>query len=189
MKRVYFIKPVGMDGPIKIGCSARPDKRRSNLETWSPFPLEILAEIEGDEQIERRFHAKFFHLHERREWFRYGDDLADAIATIRAGTFDIKTLPAPKRVDGVGVRNWTAGRREQLSLSLRVGHLERRSGFSCPTKVHDVVASGEPGRLATVYAYLRDPVANGVAKYDFHEQKRREFMSSYRDTARQGRAA
>ena len=26
MKRVYFMKPIGMDGPIKIGCSdLRPD--------------------------------------------------------------------------------------------------------------------------------------------------------------------
>ena len=46
MTYVYFIKPIGMDGPIKIGCSVSPDRRRETLEWWCPFPLEILAEIE-----------------------------------------------------------------------------------------------------------------------------------------------
>src|SRR3546814_12747101 len=41
MKRVYFIRPIGQAGPVKIGCSVGPNKRRPELETWSPVPLEI----------------------------------------------------------------------------------------------------------------------------------------------------
>jgi hypothetical protein len=98
-KRVYFIKPVGMAGPIKIGCSCSPSNRTRSLETWSPFALEVMAEIEGDVLLERQFHAMFLHLHERREWFRPGADLLDVIAQINAGTFSVEVLPDPLRVD------------------------------------------------------------------------------------------
>lgn len=93
MKRVYFIKPIGMDGPIKIGCSVSPEGRRASLEAWCPFPLEVMAEIEGSYDLEQRFHARFLHLHERLEWFAAGEDLLAAIADIRGGRFDIDSLP------------------------------------------------------------------------------------------------
>jgi hypothetical protein len=90
-----------MDGPIKIGCSQQPQGRASNLETWSPFALEVVAEIDAGHgfQLEHRFHAAFEHLHQRREWFHPGPDLLTVIAAIRAGTFDVGSLPDPKRID------------------------------------------------------------------------------------------
>lgn len=42
---VYFVKPVGMDGPIKIGCTTTPAARIESLTIWSPFPLEVLVTI------------------------------------------------------------------------------------------------------------------------------------------------
>ena len=45
---VYFIKPVGMEGPIKIGCSIMPTERLEGLAVWSPFPLEIVAAIQAE---------------------------------------------------------------------------------------------------------------------------------------------
>lgn len=53
-RRVYFIKPVGLAGPIKIGCSYSPEKRRSALDCWSPFALEIIAQIDGGANLERQ---------------------------------------------------------------------------------------------------------------------------------------
>lgn len=93
MTRVYFIKPIGMDGPIKIGCSFAPSNRKASLETWSPFPLEIIAEIDGDFRLERRFHAAFLDDHCHHEWFRVSPRLSMVIAEINAGEFDIDTLP------------------------------------------------------------------------------------------------
>ena len=93
MTRVYFIKPIGMEGPIKIGCSFSPTARRETLETWSPFALEIVAEIEGEFRLERQFHALFSDSHQRREWFT-------ATPAINAGTFDKTTLPNPKLLTG-----------------------------------------------------------------------------------------
>lgn len=73
MSRVYFIKPIGFDGPIKIGCSISPDGRRDTLQTWCPFPLEIVAEIEGDTKLERRFHLMFDDTCKGREWFDWSE--------------------------------------------------------------------------------------------------------------------
>lgn len=75
MSVIYFIKPVGMDGPIKIGCSSWPESRRDTLATWSPFTLEIIAEIEGGYTLEHQFHAMFEHQHERSEWFTWSPEL------------------------------------------------------------------------------------------------------------------
>ncbi len=93
MRRVYFIKPIGMDGPIKIGCSQCPGKRLSSLETWCPFPLEIVAEIPGYSTLECRFHRKFLDTHLRSEWFAASAELTATIKQINAGSFDVETLP------------------------------------------------------------------------------------------------
>lgn len=95
MKRVYFIKPIGMAGPVKIGCSDKPVRRLSQLLAWSPFPLEICAVIDGDFEVESRFHAAFEQYHTHREWFASADEITACIVAINAGTFDIASLPAP----------------------------------------------------------------------------------------------
>jgi hypothetical protein len=60
MKRyVYFIKPVGMDGPIKIGCSNIPEHRLVSLSMWSPFPLEIIGKTPGNLKDEGFLHRCF----------------------------------------------------------------------------------------------------------------------------------
>lgn len=113
-RTVYFIKPVGMEGPIKIGCSQSPDGRRKTLSTWSPYALEIVAEIEGDDYIERRFHAAFKAHFQRREWFTGAPEIHEAIRAINAGTFDLSSLPDPERL--TGRRN---GKRKPMPLAHR----------------------------------------------------------------------
>lgn len=95
MRRVYFIKPIGMNGPVKIGVSYSPDSRRKTLESWAPFPLEIVAEIEGDTNIERRFHTRFAGSYVKHEWFNWTPELQDTIDAINAGSFDLDSLPDP----------------------------------------------------------------------------------------------
>ena len=90
---VYFIKPIDMDGPIKIGCSQSPGKRKTTLEMWCPFPLEIVAEIAGGSIIEARFHRKFLSAYLRSEWFTPTKELKHTIRQINLGTFDVGTLP------------------------------------------------------------------------------------------------
>lgn len=102
---VYFIRPVGMDGPVKIGCSARPTTRKASLQCWSPFPLEVVAQTEGNVRTERRFHRLFYASHSHGEWFHGTPELSVVIEAINAGTFDPATLPPyAGKLDGMQER-------------------------------------------------------------------------------------
>lgn len=90
---VYFIRPVGSDGPIKIGVSRNPKERLHTYSTWSPVPLEFAAVIAGPPALERRFHAMFVGQHSHHEWFRPSAEMTAVIDEINAGTFDTETLP------------------------------------------------------------------------------------------------
>jgi hypothetical protein len=82
---IYFIRPVGMDGPIKIGCSDTPTHRLKQLMTWSPFELEIIATAPGDQKLEANLHSCFCDIHMHGEWFKPDARLLDAIDQIRGG--------------------------------------------------------------------------------------------------------
>lgn len=165
MSRVYFIKPIGMDGPVKIGCSFSPERRRSSLATWSPFALEIVAEIDGDTTLERRFHAAFISTHQRREWFNASAEISATISAINAGTFDISTLPGPRSV--VAFTNGAKNKKpayfgRQMSYSLRIVAMERRTGFMFGRSVYDMVRDNDVERMAAADAYLANPDRHGV---------------------------
>lgn len=116
MKRVYFIKPVGMDGPIKIGCSEQVEKRLSHL-TRKRRPLEIAATIPGDYFVERQFHTLFREDHIGKEWFFWTAEMGEVIAAINAGTFDLTSLPAePVRLPRKLIE-YTPERRARMSAA------------------------------------------------------------------------
>lgn len=130
---VYFIKPIGLDGPIKVGCSQSPETRRRSLETWSPFALEIVAQVDGGFDLEHRFHALFIETHQRREWFGWSKRIAATIAAINDGTFDISTLPSPifasanpRKGKGSRMGEWSPARRFASAYIMRMHALKRR---------------------------------------------------------------
>lgn len=84
-KYIYFIKPVGMDGPIKIGCSDKPAKRLISLSAWSPFELELIGSVPGGFEEESRLHRRFSDLHTRKEWFMSSPALRQTIERILNG--------------------------------------------------------------------------------------------------------
>lgn len=83
---VYFMKPIGMDGPIKIGCSDIPMQRLEALSVWSPFPLEIITTTPGRQADERFLHGCFAYCHLHREWFQPSQLLLETIDAISTGT-------------------------------------------------------------------------------------------------------
>jgi hypothetical protein len=91
--RVYFVRPVGQEGPVKIGYSRKSDERLAALALWSPVALEIVAEFPGGHQTERQFHTMFRHLWSHCEWFNASPELTATIEAIAAGTFDPAVLP------------------------------------------------------------------------------------------------
>lgn len=161
---VYFIKPKGMDGPIKIGCSKSPECRLSALDTWSPFPLEIIAEYAGDKAIEGRFHALFQDTHERREWFAASPAIAAAVVAINAGTFDPSILPAKP----VGIssrrygqrRRWTEEQKFRVRYSNRLSRTLKTTGYDGPR--HNWWTDfNDPSTRAPFDAYLEAPHVHG----------------------------
>ena len=163
MSFVYFIKPVGMDGPIKVGCSYAPEGRRKTLDTWSPFALEIVAEIEGGFDLERRFHALFAETHQRREWFGWSRRIAAVIEAINEGSFNIETLPAPIIVAnrdrsgrGTRAKEWNPARRFSVAYRSRLYALLRRG---MPRE------EGRAGPSFIAYAYSEHAYASRHTKY------------------------
>jgi hypothetical protein len=92
---IYFVKPVGHVGSIKIGHAKYWDVPGPNLQTWSPLPLECLALIEGDVTTEKRLHALFQDCRSHGEWFHPVSRLLSAIDQIAHGAFDFEALPEP----------------------------------------------------------------------------------------------
>jgi hypothetical protein len=107
---VYFIKPVGQDGPIKIGHSTFPPARLASLQTWSPVELELVAHFPAPRQVETDLHDRFARWQLRGEWFEASRELTDLIAGIRDG-----------------------GRlRDLVDLSATTGKLQRRPNTKSP---------------------------------------------------------
>lgn len=119
---VYFMRPIGAEGPVKIGCSALLAKRLLNVSVWSPHPLEIAAQMPGYFDLEAAFHARFEHLWTHGEWFRPDAELSAVIAAVAAGTFDVSSLPPPKRLgrrEHLPRLKWTDERKARVSLAMR----------------------------------------------------------------------
>jgi len=97
-KYVYFIKPVGASGPIKIGCSMRPLGRLMEMSTWSPVKLELVYFEIGDHHLELNIQMCFADYHSHMEWFRAGPRLIKALERLRAG------VPIAEAIDLTDVR-------------------------------------------------------------------------------------
>lgn len=80
---VYFMKPIGMDGPVKIGWTSLLDRRLESLSVWSPFPLEVMASVPGTLADELYLHRCFAPDHLHHEWFTVTDRMLRAIDKIK----------------------------------------------------------------------------------------------------------
>lgn len=82
---VYFIRPTGMPGPVKIGLSKYLQKRLLRLNTWAPFPLEVAVTVPGDEALEINIHDCLVEHHSHGEWFHPNPPVLDLVEKLRAG--------------------------------------------------------------------------------------------------------
>lgn len=197
MSRVYFIRPVGMRSPVKIGCSQSPDTRLNTLDTWSPFALEIVAEIDGGFDLEGRFHALFADSHERREWFSASRRMDAVIAAINDGSFDVGKLPTSIRIcnrnGGRKGRPISEAHRFSLAYSRRILDLRRGDGRQHYKEIceghswslHKVTGWCYRGRCATaddIPAYIaaaEQHAAAMTAKYGHAKMKPVKWRGPY----------
>lgn len=163
LSRVYFARPVGAEGPVKIGFSVCPEGRLEALTAWSPFPLEIAATIEGDQRLEMAFHTKFAEDHSHREWFKPSPELSQTIEAVRAGTFDTSSLPEPRRLPAHR-KPWTPARRLAASYCRRGWLAFTKNGFYTPSwweRELSRLREGQEIDRARVEGALADPPRYG----------------------------
>lgn len=173
---VYFARPIGQRGPVKIGCSLNTEARLSTLMTWSPLPLEIAARVEGDATLERRLHSIFRAHHSHREWFNPNDELDDLISRLQKGeelgsiidlTADVVPFNYRKnwRTPEYRVYASYAGRMRWAFLPL---HQHKSGPYAPPNDVSEILSrwlrSGvrpSANELARLEAVIANPVEHG----------------------------
>lgn len=170
---VYFIKPVGMGGPIKIGWSLNPVKRLETFMAWSPFKLEILATAPGDMKHEYQVHNCFADSHSHREWFHPSDRLMSAINKIISGMplTEAIDLDAPVGKIRHSQRNtWSPSKRRYMSYSAKIRwRFQNRSDLFEPRDVHLIIFRWSRGieptqnEIARLEAVIADPDRHGTA--------------------------
>lgn len=76
---IYFLKPIGEKGPIKIGCSSMPQERLKAVQIWSPVFLEIVAIVDGHVTLENFLHRHFLADRLHGEWFAWSEELQSVL--------------------------------------------------------------------------------------------------------------
>lgn len=113
VKLIYFLRRTDGTGPIKIGCSAHPKGRATQLQSDHRATFEILAEAAGDFILERNLHLKFAALKTEipqrsdratpiggaSEWFAAEPELLDFIEKVkRDGRITLPTTDCRERI-------------------------------------------------------------------------------------------
>lgn len=130
MKHVYFIKPIGMDGPVKIGCSGDPIARLKQLMAWSPFPLEIVAAFPADNDMESSLQGMFEDSLSHGEWFNPTPRLAEVIEHVRAGR-DVAVIFGYELSLGKSAMRVASGIKSGLTRRINVAEKRReRAGLA-----------------------------------------------------------
>lgn len=130
---VYFMRPVGMSGPVKIGCSNGPLHRLRTLMAWSPFPLEIAAVAPGSFDLEKNIHECLADCHSHHEWFHADPRIDAAIAKLAAGRPLAEAIDLNDRRGNIRTeaqknrrRNWTPEQRAHFSYDVKLASAGRR---------------------------------------------------------------
>lgn len=170
MKRfIYVLRPVGAEGPLKIGCSCWPWGRLKTLAAWSPVPLELAAMAPGDFALEERLHAKFEHLRLHGEWFRAEPELLKAVEALARGVLKVDALPARKRLPVK--RNVTPEARKDIGLAHKANWM-RKWGYPIPPHVREAL-EGRYQAMPEVLASKRAVVNEFVAAHYGHAREMR----------------
>ena len=146
---LYFARPKGERGPIKIGFSTMPQVRVGVLGYWSPVPLELMGAFSAQAFHEDLAHRKFASEHSHYEWFYWSLPLERFVQRLHDGEPVAALL---KKGDFEGVHNPCRGNNpasnEKRSLMSRLAWAERKTGkrFEHPLRMRSgfMSASGEP---------------------------------------------
>lgn len=179
---VYFIKPKGMAGPVKIGCSRVPNGRLVDLTVWSPFELELIGSFPGTYSDEQFIHSCFAHIHSHREWFYFTPELGAAIKSMLDANSVASLRGAATPSGGIrrkGVRQPNSPERTRfLSYAARVRCAEaklRKAGentaWCAPSYIDEIISHWSRDTQPSAYEvsrldqYLSAPAAYSVVPW------------------------
>lgn len=181
MKYIYFIKPVGMDGPIKIGYSQLPNERLLSLSVWSPFVLELMGTALGGSKEENFLHRRFAHLHTHREWFNSSPLLRETIRRILNGESvrDACTeIPQAGHIRNQKRRKPTPERQRFIDYGRKIRKAKlpgtKIGGYYPHPEITQIMSAWQgdyghrkpveptPDQIARLDEFLADPVGNSV---------------------------
>lgn len=94
LRYVYFMRPIGGDGRIKIGCSYKPAARLLALSVWTAYPLEFVGVAKGSFDAEHLLHDYFHADRLHGEWFRSSPELLAVIKMMGLGASASDALDA-----------------------------------------------------------------------------------------------
>jgi hypothetical protein len=97
LRYIYFMRPIGGDGRIKIGCSYKPARRLIAISVHSPYELEIIGVGKGAIPDEHLLHDYFAADRLHREWFRSSPELLTVIEMMGRGLSASDALDAVSR--------------------------------------------------------------------------------------------
>lgn len=114
---VYFMKPVGMRGPIKIGFSEAPMQRLESLARFSPFELEIIATLPGTMALEVNIHSCLWRSHSHHEWFHPTDEVIGLVEAIKRGEAIEDAIDLSARRGSRSRKEWSRASKLVASIS------------------------------------------------------------------------
>jgi hypothetical protein len=108
---VYFIEMVG-HGFVKVGTTIHPVERAGAIKGWCPYPLDILAQVEGGVFAEAMVKDQFRDLRHQGEWFFLTEGLRSFIEDVaRKDALPFgNLLPNPVRPATIDVPNRMLGK-------------------------------------------------------------------------------
>lgn len=197
MSLVYFIRPVGMPAPTKIGFSECPISRLRVFARWSPFPLEVVHSTNGAFREEQLVHALFQEVRTHHEWFGADPRIDDLIRRSREGeslTDAVLSMNGGVRPKISSKRDYSPSMRRKLSYVHRIRWAERRAcdaehWAGAPSSIASIMTrwSGGESRdpstdeIAHLEEFLSDPAKFLI----LHKRFRRQAPSISADRARQ----
>jgi hypothetical protein len=145
---VYFMKPKGRKGPIKIGCSSGPEQRLETLSAWSPYPLEIVGTVPGGFPDESFLHRCLADDHLHREWFKATPRVIGVMQKVleARGVETVKSEMAPAGTIRKNIRRKrTENVKLRFSYSRKVSFCEdrtrkiQRDRWKAPDDIHRIL--------------------------------------------------
>ncbi len=85
---VYFIQ-AGANGPIKIGASTVPQIHLNRLQQGNHEALKIVAEIPGEQNLEKKVRDDLKAFERGRKWFEATDEVLDYIEKVQSVEYDV----------------------------------------------------------------------------------------------------